>query len=76
MDEGEAVYFFVAMTVVVLATVSAWIESRLEKRDAPDYLKRLRQEPRYREHVARGPVVARRSAGRRRRPRHDDPGRP
>jgi hypothetical protein len=76
MDGGEAIYFFVAMTVVVLATASAWIESRLEKRDAPDYVRRLRQEPRYREHVARGPVVARRRAGVRRRPGRGAPGRP
>jgi hypothetical protein len=66
MDEIELISLVVAVAVVVLATVSAWIESRLERRDAPDYLRLLRQDRRYREHVARGPVVERRRRPRRR----------
>jgi hypothetical protein len=69
MDETELIYFVVAMAVVVLATVSAWIESQLERRDAPDYLRLLRHDRRYREHVARGPVDERRRLGRQRRGR-------
>jgi hypothetical protein len=69
MDEAELIYIAVAMAVVILATAAAWIESQMEGQDGPDYLRLLRHNPRYREHVARGPVSERRRLGRGRPPK-------
>ena len=69
MDEAELIYIVIAMAIVILAAVSAWMESQSERDDAPDYLRLLRHNPRYREHVARGPVSERRRRGRDRPPK-------
>lgn len=62
--DNNSLYVLIAAILVVFASVAAWIESRLEKHDAPDYRRVLHSERRYREHVARGPVTERRRASR------------
>jgi len=51
--EDELPYIIVAVAIVLLASVAAWIELRSEPRERDAHRHVLRNDPRYREHVAR-----------------------
>ncbi|MGC9523557.1 MAG: hypothetical protein ACP5HG_16990 [Anaerolineae bacterium] len=54
MDIPEFLYAVIGIAVVVLAVAAAWIELRAEEREQePRHRRVLRQNPRYRDHVAR-----------------------
>lgn len=53
MSDVETLLIAVGVVVVVLATASAWMESRVEHGEEPAHRKILRKDRRYREHLSR-----------------------
>jgi hypothetical protein len=52
MSDIEILFIAVGASVVILASVSAWIESRVTEREEPEHRKVLRKNSRYREHLS------------------------
>lgn len=47
------IYAFVAVAIVILATLAVWIEQQVERRERPKHREVLENEPRYRDWMSR-----------------------